>query len=49
MQRSCRPARSNIMQTIEAQPKMLESEQEDNFRQNDNGQQFDYPDYEMEI
>ena len=31
------------------EPKMLESEQEDNFRQNDNGQQFDYPDYEMEI
>ena len=31
------------------EPKMLESEQEDNYRQNDNGQQFDYPDYEMEI
>lgn len=31
------------------EPKMLENEQEDNFRQNDNGQQFDYPDYEMEI
>ena len=29
------------------EPKMLESEQE--FRQNDNGQQFDYSDYEMEL
>ena len=30
------------------EPKMLENKQKDNFKQNDNGQHFDYPDYEIE-